>query len=90
MLLKDRIKYNNNNLFHKGNLQGRKQNKKDREPCHKFNRGRCSFGLSCKYDHHCSVPKCGKFGHGAHVCRLRDTVDKQVTKTKDGENTNAN
>ena len=24
-----------------------------------------------KYDHHCTVPSCGKFGHGAHICRKR-------------------
>ena len=69
MLLKDRVK-NNNSLFQKGHLPGGKQNKKDREPCRRFNKGKCTFGLSCKFDHRCSVPKCGKFGHGAHICRL--------------------
>ena len=31
------------------------------------------FVLSCKFDHRCSVRKCGKFGHGAHVFRLRNS-----------------
>ena len=31
---------------------------------------KCMFSLSCKFDHGCSVPKCGKFVHGAHICRL--------------------
>ena len=33
----------------------------------RFNRGKCSYGMNCKFDHRCGV--CGKFGHGAHNCR---------------------
>ena len=75
MILKDRLK-NDNSVFQKGNWSNSsgKNNKRDREPCRRFNKGRCTFGLSCRYDHRCSVPKCGKFGHGAHVCRMRETV----------------
>ena len=43
-----------------------------REPCRRYNKGKCTFGLSCNCDHRCSVPKCGKFGHGAHICRMRE------------------
>ena len=68
MFLKDRLKGGGNQFFQKGNG---KINKRDRKPCRHFNRGHCSYGLLCHYDHHCSVKKCGKFGHGAHVCRLR-------------------
>ena len=67
MLLKDRIR-NNNSYFQKGSFN--RGSKKDKEPCHRFNKGRCTYGLSCKFDHRCSVKKCGKFGHGAHICRL--------------------
>ena len=35
--------------------------------CWRFNQDKCSYGLNCKFDHHCGV--CGKFGHGAHTCR---------------------
>ena len=69
MLLKDRVKNDNHSFFQRGN--GSRQGKKNGEPCCRFNKGCCSFGLSCKYDHRCSVPKCGKFGHGAHICRLQ-------------------
>ena len=65
MLLKDRLKSDSG----KGNFP---QGKKKPEPCRRFNKGRCSFGLACRYEHRCSVPKCGKFGHGAHMCRLRN------------------
>ena len=71
MLLKDRLK-NENTYFQRGHFNsGGKQSKKDTEPCRSFNKGRCTFGLSCRYDHRCSVEKCGKFGHGAHICHLR-------------------
>ena len=68
MLMKDRVR-NDNSYFNKGTPKS----KRDREPCRRFNKGRCTFGLSCKFDHRCSVKKCGKFGHGAHICHLRNT-----------------
>ena len=60
----DRLKNDHNSLFQKGNLprSGRK------EICHRFNKGKCTYGASCKFEHRCSAPKCGKFGHGAHMC----------------------
>ena len=39
------------------------------EPCKHFNKGLCTAGASCKYDHRCMVKECGKWGHGAHICR---------------------
>ena len=77
MILKDRVR-NENSYFQKG---APRSNKRDKEPCCRFNRGRCSFGLSCKYDHRCSVHKCGKFGHGTHICQLRDNVSKTESST---------
>ena len=67
MLLKDRNKHDNN-YFQKGGFS--RGSKKDREPCRRFKKGRCTYGMSCKFDHRCSVKTCGKFGHGAHICRL--------------------
>lgn len=43
--------------------------KAKKEVCRNFNRGKCDYGRSCKFDHKCSV--CGKFGHGASTCRQR-------------------
>ena len=78
MLLKDRI-HNDNAYFQCGGGGGfGKQNKKSGEICKRLNRGNCTFGLSCRYEHHCSVPKCGKFGHGAHICRLRLATEAQA------------
>ena len=35
--------------------------------CRRFNRGRCTFGVNCKWDHQCKY--CGKWGHGTFSCR---------------------
>ena len=34
--------------------------------CKRFNKGRCTFGPGCRFEHHCKY--CKKFGHGIHVC----------------------
>ena len=59
MLLKDRIKTSEPGVA------------KKKEPCRCFNKGKCTFGLSCHYEHCCSEKKCEKFGHGAFQCRVR-------------------
>ena len=67
MCLKDRIHVNTSNDDAKfGNLH------KIKEPCKRYNRGKCTYGARCRYEHRCAIKKCGKFGHGAHICRLRD------------------
>ena len=35
--------------------------------CRHYNRGRCSFGHTCRYEHHCLY--CFKFGHSISNCR---------------------
>ena len=37
------------------------------DECKRYNRGHCSYGSSCKFDHKCSF--CGKFGHPVITCR---------------------
>ena len=84
MLLKDRVK-NDKTCFQKCG----KFNKRDKEPCRIFNKGRCTFGLSCKFDHCCSVKKCGKFDHGAHICRLRDSENQASAPAPSAQGTSA-
>ena len=53
MILKDRVR-GDNTFFYKGSFGGGgngKTNKKDREPCRCFNKGRYMYRLSCHYDH---------------------------------------
>ena len=38
-----------------------------RKICRRFNRGKCTYGMRCKYDHRCSF--CFKMGHSIHNCR---------------------
>ena len=57
-------------------------NNKSKKLCYSFNRGKCSYGSKCHFDHRCGM--CGKFGHGAFNCRKaggvqfgnRDHLDK--------------
>ena len=64
MCLKDRVKTNQG-----GSGMPASGKTKINEPCHRYNKGKCTYGLSCRYQHRCSVPKCGKYSHGAHICR---------------------
>ena len=50
------------------------------EPCRRFNRGRCNFGLTYKYDHRCSY--CNKFGHSFVNCR-KAVADKDRRARRD-------
>ena len=47
--------------------QVEKGNKGKRDVCWKFNTGKCTYGLGCKFEHKCAL--CGKYGHGSHNCR---------------------
>ena len=86
MLLKDRLKGDNSSYYKNNNSNNRSGQK---EICKRFNKGQCTYGLSCRYDHRCAVPKCGKFGHGAHICRLRNSNQDMVSGAE-GSNANQN
>ena len=88
MLLKDRIKYDNG-FQRNGNHRGNKGNS-HKEICKWFNCGKCTFGLSCKFDHRCAIPKCGKFGHGAHICCMRNQDSESSGYISQESNRNAN
>ena len=45
----------------------RTDGRKKRDLCYRFNRGRCSCGNKCKFEHRCGM--CNKFGHGTFNCR---------------------
>ena len=53
-----------------GGLQQRNRN-----ICYKYNRGRCTYGFNCKFDHKCAI--CGKWGHGAYNCRKGSGFERE-------------
>lgn len=59
---------NNNPRFRKSGGNGKDKSKK--EPCRNYNKGKCSYGAACRFDHRCS--KCGKYGHNALNCRSKE------------------
>ena len=89
MYLKDRLpkddSYRNNHNSSGSNFRHNGQHKffKNKEICKRFNRGNCPNGFLCKYDHRCSIPICGKTGHGAHICRKRQQYFNQQNQKND-------
>ena len=73
---------------------------KSKEACRRYNKGLCMKGLSCHYEHRCTMPDCGKFGHGAHICQKRlgfgadfkhnDLSNNSSCPGNSGSNTNNN
>lgn len=47
--------------------------KPKKDVCRNYNRGKCQYGASCRYDHKCST--CGKFGHNALQCRQKESKE---------------
>ena len=47
--------------------QGNGNGRSRRNICWKFNQGKCTFGVSCKFEHRCGI--CNKWGHRAWQCR---------------------
>ena len=59
--------------------------KSKRETCWRFNRGKCSYGSSCKFEHKRGT--CGKFGHGTFNCRrLQDKGDRNNNGSQSNNN----
>ena len=56
MILKDRIR--NDYQSHK-TRSGNSGAGNKKEICKRFNKEKCTYRLSCKIEHQCSVPKCG-------------------------------
>ena len=69
MRLRDQINFDFRNNRNKQNnfYNNDGSNEKTKNYCKRFNRGRCTFGSRCRYEHKCTY--CFKFGHGMHNCR---------------------
>ena len=60
--------------FQLGNGKKNK-NKKDKELCWCFNKGKCTYGENCRFDH--SYPHCSKSGHSIANCQKEQAKDKE-------------
>ena len=67
------------NYSNNGNSNGRRSG--SGEPCRRYNRGKCKFGATCKYEHRCSY--CNKFGHGFFNCRKASADRERNVGKKD-------
>ena len=83
MYLKDRVWFGNDYGRSVNNGSGHKSKK---EICHRFNKGLCTAGKSCCYDHRCF--ECGKFGHGEHICHRKTTNNQGERQNTGGNNGN--
>ena len=68
MCLKDKVTNYTPNSKAGGNGNGHMGGGGPRkELCFDYNKGICTFGKRCKFDHRCSF--CDKYGHGSHICQ---------------------
>ena len=86
MCLKDKVQNSDENRANNSFNNSGHWSSRNKEICKRFNKGKCTYGSSCKFDHCCAVPKCGKFGHGAHICRNKNNGDSEGG----GPNVNSN
>lgn len=49
--------------------------------CWRFNKGKCTFGDRCEFDHRCAV--CGGRSHGRHNCYKRNKGQEHTRDKKD-------
>ena len=53
--------------FEQGNREENKGRWDSKDICWKYNKGKCTYGMKCKFQHKCGI--CSKYRHGAHLCR---------------------
>ena len=46
---------------------GNNKHQENKKVCFQYNRGKCTYGYRCKFDHCCGI--FGKRGHGAFNCK---------------------
>ena len=66
--MKDRL---TSAAFYSQSNNGQKTNEpgvtKSKKLCCGFNKGKCTYGSKCKFDHRCGM--CNRYEHGAHNCK---------------------
>ena len=70
--LTDPIKPNTSNHFQRNQTNGGGGSFK--KPCWKFNKGSCSYGINCRFQHRCT--QCGGTSHGANSCFRKNNANR--------------
>ena len=84
--LRDKISRQDNSSGFNHNNNHKSGGGKSSDPCRRYNKGKCNFGPSCRYDHKCSY--CFKFGHTILNCRKLQADRECGTVCKHFERTN--
>ena len=75
LLLREKLDCNNHsfNGSFSGNQRHKSTNKQD-QTCWRFNKGTCTFGAGCRFEHKCGA--CNKSDHGSNSCpnKQRDGI----------------
>ena len=69
-----------NNHNNSNNRFGGPKRSNANDICRRFNRGKCTYGMRCKYEHRCSY--CFKIGHSVLNCR-RAQADRSHNSSND-------
>ena len=80
LYLKNQISQNNGGPSPRSVSQNSGSNREfHKKTCFMYNRGKCTYGFCCKFEHRCGI--CGKTGHGAYNCRK--AMDYKDRKDRD-------
>ena len=76
--------FSNNGHNNNNNNNGKKRDNWKENCCWRFNKGQCSYGKSCRFDHRCTY--CGVFGHPMVNCnKKQQRRDRNGDRDKEGD-----
>ena len=83
LLLKEKLdRPHNSGAFNFSNNHTKKRNSNGNrrdQTCWRFNKGKCSFGAGCRFEHKCGT--CGKLDHGTNNCPKKKERNSTANQT---------